>query len=578
MQDLSQLKLMLIPSGDDLPGRTRTPGEIGKSLFQDLMVRHTEREWGEIQKLSYWRLVREKGSATDEGARCCQEPLKKLQEKMQELRPAVGQILLPSSAIPQLAHFLESQGLAQEEIHQLISSTTDRHGFIDISRLLTRILCQKLGTRAGRQGLIIHRSSVPQVEEILFRMNLGVGRVREVIEKSMNSNGELPLDRLASTLSGALPGFISEEGLSAMLAHFKISGKPEILSQAVTDQDLRKQLEKIAETHSQDTQKSLKHHIATLLREKGVPPQKVKSFLETLSVDQARFLLGKGRYAPEACNDLLNRAAVRSRPEWHKGGWQEKILDILRKESPMGGEELLGKNLQEDGEVRLSLTELLKTGDQETGLPFRQGMGPPFDKGLAAMNSHRQAGGLRPKQNDQSRGNTAQAKGLIGGEPVPLRMRESDSWPAPQTAHSRPLPQPLPNILDRMIWMIQAGAHRSRIFISPPELGTLDLDLVVKGRHLQANLSAESPAVKELIEANLGQLRQQLTDQGFVIERFEVSVGLDERRAAGWEAGTRKNRNRRSRTESAGKAESLTVQKEPRLASLRGLHRIHVQV
>ena len=53
----------------------------------------------------------------------------------------------------------------------------------------------------------------------------------------------------------------------------------------------------------------------------------------------------------------------------------------------------------------------------------------------------------------------------------------------------------------------------------------LDLDLVIKQGHLEANLSAETLQVKELIEANLGQLKQQLTDLGFVVDKFEVIQG-----------------------------------------------------
>ena len=65
--------------------------------------------------------------------------------------------------------------------------------------------------------------------------------------------------------------------------------------------------------------------------------------------------------------------------------------------------------------------------------------------------------------------------------------------------------------------------------IHPPELGRLDLDLAIKNGHLHASLNAESVIVKEAIEANLNQLRQQLTDQGLIVEKFEVTVGLNDK-------------------------------------------------
>ena len=68
--------------------------------------------------------------------------------------------------------------------------------------------------------------------------------------------------------------------------------------------------------------------------------------------------------------------------------------------------------------------------------------------------------------------------------------------------------------------------------IHPPELGRLDLDLSIKQGHLQAHLSAESTVVKELIEANLNHLRQQLSDQGLVVDKFEVMLGLNDQKSA----------------------------------------------
>jgi flagellar hook-length control protein FliK len=96
----------------------------------------------------------------------------------------------------------------------------------------------------------------------------------------------------------------------------------------------------------------------------------------------------------------------------------------------------------------------------------------------------------------------------------------------------RNLTPTLPRIIDRMIFMVRGGIQRSRLVIHPPELGRLDLDLSIKHGHLQAHLSAESTVVKELIEANLNNLRQQLSDQGLVVDKFEVMLGLNDQKSA----------------------------------------------
>ena len=79
-------------------------------------------------------------------------------------------------------------------------------------------------------------------------------------------------------------------------------------------------------------QKKIKQNIAGLLREKGIPPQEVKSFLETLNVELTRSAL-KGNSAKNThLSSILDQAVMRNRSGWQKDKWQEKILAILKDE------------------------------------------------------------------------------------------------------------------------------------------------------------------------------------------------------------------------------------------------------
>ena len=140
------------------------------------------------------------------------------------------------------------------------------------------------------------------------------------------------------------------------------------------------------------------------------------------------------------------------------------------------------------------------------------------------------------------------------------------------------LPQPLPKVLDRMIWMIRAGEQKSSIRIHPPELGRLDLDLAIKNGHLQANLSAESTMVKEVIEANLNQLKQHLNAQGLIVDSFEVMVGLNDRRFKDGElwSGNRRNASSSKRSIASGNASVIT--KEPSGRPVDHMYQIDVHV
>ncbi len=90
------------------------------------------------------------------------------------------------------------------------------------------------------------------------------------------------------------------------------------------------------------------------------------------------------------------------------------------------------------------------------------------------------------------------------------------------------LPEPLPKILDRMVWMVQGGIQRTTVELSPPELGKIQLSLVIENGQIRGVLGTESLGVKELVDANLNQLSSQLESLGFSVQSFQVMVGLDQ--------------------------------------------------
>ena len=109
--------------------------------------------------------------------------------------------------------------------------------------------------------------------------------------------------------------------------------------------------------------------------------------------------------------------------------------------------------------------------------------------------------------------------------------------------------------------MIRGGEQKGRIHISPPELGRLDIDLVIKQGHLQAQLRAENPQVKELLDANLGQLKQQLADSGLVIDRFDVMIGLEQNpfsKEQTWTAGHQRGHSSRREDEEESSSKTET--------------------
>lgn len=82
-------------------------------------------------------------------------------------------------------------------------------------------------------------------------------------------------------------------------------------------------------------------------------------------------------------------------------------------------------------------------------------------------------------------------------------------------------------LVQRVAKALQTAQDRGaplRLRLTPPELGVLRIELIVRDGALSAKLEAETPAAKTAILENLSALRERLTAQGIKIERFDVDL------------------------------------------------------
>jgi flagellar hook-length control protein FliK len=464
----------------------------------------------------------------------------------------MGQLRLPRSAVPELISLLEGQGFKREEIQSLIASLSDKDGSIRVDRLLARL--QKAGKSGrGHEDLVLQAKDIPAIGEALAAMGVGAGKIKEIIESAFTRKGELSLERLSGSLSAILPGVDSKSLLSSMLERSQIQGISKDASKIAADPDLNRLLKDLAQASGQDVQKQIREEIAGLLRDKGMPPQEVKSFLETLTVSHVKIMSKNAGMDPEASKKseadakaLMEKVVLSSERKPPADEWRERILQILQKEKGLGKNGVKNEWLQEEGISKSSSGEQEKSAEQRGKIspdPTRVSEGgskTTLENGAAGES--RKGTQIHSKPGQAAEGITADLSGI--------RFQKGNSEAVASTPSREvvSLPDPLPKVLDRMLWMIQGGEQKGRIHISPPELGRLDIDLVIKQGHLQAQLRAENPHVKELLDANLGQLKQHLADMGLVIDRFEVMVGLEQNpfsREQAWTAGHRRGQSSR---------------------------------
>jgi len=191
-----------------------------------------------------------------------------------------------------LTAYLEDKGISEKEATSLIKGATGEDGSIHLDRLMAALNGRKGAAPGGHGDLMVASRDVPRLQEVLFRMGLGAGDVKALIERGGDGKGNVLLSKIAGTLSERFPEIDSPQKLAALLSQLGIDCHSTRTAQHLSTTDLKSFMHAYAETSSEDVQKQIKTDLAQLLREKDVPPEKVKSFLEGMNVTYAKNVSG----------------------------------------------------------------------------------------------------------------------------------------------------------------------------------------------------------------------------------------------------------------------------------------------
>ena len=85
----------------------------------------------------------------------------------------------------------------------------------------------------------------------------------------------------------------------------------------------------------------------------------------------------------------------------------------------------------------------------------------------------------------------------------------------------------LNQIVDRAVFKLNNEQSEVRIDLKPDFLGHVRLQIVTDSHQVNLRILAESSIVKELIDGNLGQLKNDLQSQGLKVDQIEVTVAKD---------------------------------------------------
>ncbi|MBN2419552.1 MAG: flagellar hook-length control protein FliK, partial [Deltaproteobacteria bacterium] len=291
---------------------------------------------------------------------------------------------------------------------------------------------------------------------------------------------------------------ISEENIKSILDKINIAFSKMKLEKGAAHGESNPENHKLLTTLTGEKQvisgvlgDSVKQEIAAFLKNKGSSDKDIKSFFDSFSLDIKNTGTGQG-------DNLLKSSLL-----------NEKVFGLIKNDQFISS--------ADQGNLKLNIAEIINLAEKKAGAAqpdklFEGLFKTTFKQGSTGKNN---SDFLVKETNQVSGLNITQERAIknIGN--------------VNQAGNAAALPDPLPKIADRIMVMIRTGEYKSRMQITPPDLGKLDIDLTFKNGHIHASLSAENAAVKEIIEANLNQLKQQLTSQGLTVERFDVMVNLD---------------------------------------------------
>jgi hypothetical protein len=496
-------------------------------------------------------------------------------------------LIIEAASVPKVQELLFNMGLGVGDVKATIEKAGDQRGGISLDKLAEALNGQLQGSLTKTELV----SLLEQNNISMTSQSAGIAAVVSDIagNNSLNSQISNPANRV----SGVETGIIHDPSVSNSGAgieqnndisfntgvSYTASGTAGLTNGIESDLqgydinkaaiELKKEFIDFVNGSSRGMDGAEKQKIAVLLKENVVQAQEAKQLREMADIDNTGSNQAKAAVQVSTQESgPVAQALSKGQTQWVKGN-EGKIIDILN------GEKQLNTRVSEQGvtpeqrEIMKDPAEFLKQGDQKSRQEILTGIS---------------------ENKTISQTQTTEAADI---QENPLNIKEIQTIDLTSQNVAKPsdsidiknhiksvynLPEPLPKVFDRMVIMIKNGEQTGKLIIQPPELGKIDIDLTIKNGHIQANLTTENLVVKEIIEANLNQLKQQLNHQGLIVEQFNVSVGSQNRQFGEDSGQTRKSGKGSSQSGVSGIEDVTALEEGTALNILAGKYRVDLHV
>jgi flagellar hook-length control protein FliK len=145
---------------------------------------------------------------------------------------------------------------------------------------------------------------------------------------------------------------------------------------------------------------------------------------------------------------------------------------------------------------------------------------------------------------------TALARGQRSGSPAHAREANEPGWRGVDPAR-------FVGRVAKAFHFAQERGGTLQLRLSPPDLGSLRLELTVKDGVMIANMETETPAARRLLLDHLPALRDRLAEQNVRVERFDVDVRRDDQPGHGRHSDASQQQGHEQRNQQQTSAKSL---------------------
>ena len=478
-------------------------------------------------------------------------PVNAFEQEIESYGAGAENITIPAEREPEVEAALKSMGLDNDQVNHVVASAKNSDGTINAGKLVTGVRRIRQQEQED-QGPAIPAGNKSKVLSLLEKMGVDSAALEKVSDAL--GDGAISLRKLAAVLSEVDQGSLKLDGetLGQLKSLLVSAGVPSAKAN------------KLIERHTLGSSIIAKGQLNNLLVDaaggedkaiKAVKSGEMKTLVHKMmdgamveNKDQGdgqaanndlAHLLSKLKNAPQTPEAVPAKSekATKVKP---------KATEAKNEAAQLTGKEAKGKSdgLIEKMAKELSRTEPPKTAEQAEA---------KTNKGEPVIDFNRVAD--RSVREDRAQTTKAASPGQRAEPPQTAKV---DAKPAVQvnpgqqtkmttaqtakaTGQAAPTPRsdpaPMLNQLGgRMVVMLKGGSPSARIQLQPAELGSLKIDLHIEGKSVRAVLVAENAQVQQMLGGGASDLKQQLADQGYNLDSFEVVVRDDQNQSGNQQA------------------------------------------